>query len=200
MTWCRGNDRNPVSSTLDLLPPGDSPSEGAVRRDNTAAVKRQTVLGLVVPGALILTAGALCCPFIFLVGVALVAFGFLLLVLLPAAAWQLFKSLPEDPVEVIPQPKKPTQPQHQAGSIGYTNAAFDPKESLEHVFHSPSIASAQQPSTCSRCRLPIVTIELSQNVDSNLAPSSISQKQVQDSGYHDLPPRYSAVIRESPLI
>lgn len=101
-------------------------------------VRRQAVLGLVVPGLLFLIAGTVCAFYAFLVGVSLVAFGALLL-LLPAAVCRILKSLPgqEDPEHGhskkesqrnIARDQRPTYGSRY--SAAYVNPAFEPKEAM----------------------------------------------------------------------
>ncbi|KAL3217850.1 hypothetical protein MRX96_031958 [Rhipicephalus microplus] len=99
-------------------------------------VRRQAVLGLVVPGLLFLVAGTVCAFYAFLVGVSLVAFGALLL-LLPAAVCRILKSLPGQEDAEHGRSKKESQrniardhrPTYGSRySAAYVNPAFEPKE------------------------------------------------------------------------
>ncbi|KAG0424819.1 hypothetical protein HPB47_027974, partial [Ixodes persulcatus] len=198
-------------------------------------VGRQTVLGLVIPGALCLLAGLVCSLFAFLVGVALIAFGTLLLIL-PAAAWRILQSLPQQPLpEEQPYSKTTTtrgptleDPRtRRARLAAYSNPAFEPKEleDFEDDHHSvtttatPRVAPKQRPnplpsrtcSMCSRCR-PAAPQPCFDDHHGALrraleaypggVPGSVLAAGVEMDVVviGDRPPRYSTVVRESPLI
>lgn len=198
-------------------------------------VGRQTVLGLVIPGALCLLAGLVCSLFAFLVGVALIAFGTLLLIL-PAAAWRILRSLPQQPLpEEQPYSKTTTTrgptlegPRtRRARLAAYSNPAFEPKEleDFEDDHHSatatatPRVAPKQRPnpppsrtcSMCSRCRPAAPqpcfddhrgALRRALEAYQGGVPGSVLAPGVEMDVVviGDRPPRYSTVVRESPLI
>lgn len=109
------------------------------------------MLGLVVPGLLCLVAGTVCAFYAFLVGVSLIAFGALLL-LLPALACRILKSLPDqcspedgnskkESQRSIARDSRPTYGSRYAAAA-YVNPAFEPKETMEEDVSAYSRVSA----------------------------------------------------------
>ncbi|KAL1416557.1 hypothetical protein MTO96_027782 [Rhipicephalus appendiculatus] len=104
-----------------------SPADDVAAGAATVAdpVRRQAVLGLVVPGLLFLIAGTVCAFYAFLVGVSLVAFGALLL-LLPAAVCRILNK--KESQRNIARDHRPTYGSRY--SAAYVNPAFEPKEAM----------------------------------------------------------------------
>lgn len=205
-------------------------------------VRRQAVLGLVVPGLLFLVAGTVCAFYAFLVGVSLVAFGALLL-LLPAAVCRILKSLPGQDSPEHGHSKKESQrnitrdPGPTYGSrysAAYVNPAFEPKEAMADeengyarvssisTLHQGLYKPTSQKKTPPPCNLkssPPHKYASTNSLAAELHDACRYQRSARpeparpiNHGFRHIefnpesprfgeqPPRYSTVVRESPLI